>query len=112
MPAGVEVEVVDLGHRVDVAASYGDQTVTVIADLDTGERAIRTNGPIDSALTHYVLHMVQQRQIAERSSTLRAEPRSSTIQDFARLDGAVVLNAGQQLRDVPKSSDEPKLRGE
>jgi len=111
VPAGVDVEFVDLGRRVDVAASHGDLTVTVIADLGTGERAIRTNGPVESALTRFVLHMVQQRQIAERSATLRAQPRSSMIQDFALLDGAVVLNAGEQLRDAPRNTDDPGARG-
>lgn len=91
VPPGVDVEVVDLGDRVDVGVRYRDEEIGVIGDLITGERAIRTTGPLESALAQFALHLVDQLEAARRSGAQPEGPHRSVIDEMAAVAGATVI---------------------
>lgn len=50
VPAGVNVVVADFGYRVNIDVTLDAQTVTLVADLSTGDAAQATDLPGDSPL--------------------------------------------------------------
>lgn len=82
VPAGVDIEIVDLGWRCNVIVTADDRQVTVIGDLDSGRRLISSAA---SELTDLVdlASEVLRRMRATRDSNYSAEEVGSTLDDIA-----------------------------
>lgn len=77
VPAGVAVEVVDLGWRCDIIAVSGDETVGLIGDLGTGDRVLSATMELSSPLVSLALDVfarLYQASSVRRPSTGSASP--------------------------------------
>lgn len=74
VPSGVTLEVLALGNRCNVMASRGQQEVSVIGDLRTGDRLVPRTPPsdpglLDLALAALTLLFAQERPKMSAAST-------------------------------------------
>jgi hypothetical protein len=65
IPAGIQVEVVELGYRVSIIATRGTDEVTLTADLDTSDAAQKTNLPNGDPLVRFARTLLAHRMWLE-----------------------------------------------
>ncbi|GGL07755.1 hypothetical protein JOE58_002612 [Curtobacterium luteum] len=109
IPAHVEVEFVDFGHRADIVITHEDEEISVVGDLRTGERVIQTNGDHQSPIIDLALLLLEARLEDGRRFPDRYRGGSSPapLEHVARLTGADYISFGGVRSPLPPELYEP-----
>lgn len=65
VPAGVRVDVADFGYRVTLIVTRGQDSVTLVADLETGDAALSATVPDEAPLVEYARRLLAARMVME-----------------------------------------------
>lgn len=89
VPPGVAVDVVDFGYRVTIDVTRGDDSVTLIADLTTGDAAQASALEDDAPLVRFARIVLAARMVMEFNDLGPAatQPRTE-MRDLVEAAGA------------------------
>lgn len=88
VPPGVGVDVVDFGYRVSVTATRGDDEITLVADLATGDAAQVSTASDDDSLVRFARRVLAYRMALDVPELGPAREPTTDIRDLVEATGA------------------------